>query len=343
MAGVVEIRNRRGLALAGRSDPGRYAALLCALVVYKSSALAAAQKLKSLAEDLTFQVDKTSLKKKRIGAGISAGGGGVAGVAGIAGLFAASPLIPAVLLTGSVILAAGGVVSMLAGLEAERSKKRIVADVEDIFKDLELKGTHVQNEIKNLMDTQDDDKVLVIDRLMDQLREDMKALPLSDANLPRLWNLLNILETLREASSKVSQDWKELASNAGKLFAFLVPVGLSQTSQTAAITEAQPKVLDNPTDAKLSALDNQQPNTQYASYGQVGKVVYVVNLFGNLVATCLSIKEMNDITDQLNELENARSATDRERIYRGVAASLHSKALDLEDILKRLSNEYLQL
>ena len=343
MAGIVEIRNHRGLALAGRTGPSRYEPLMSAVDEFKSRAMRAAKKLKSLAEDLTFQVDKTSLKDRQVGALISFGGGGVASVAGIAGLFAASPLIPAAMLAGSVISVAGFVVSTLAGQEAEKSKKSILADVEDIFKDLELKGTHVQNEIKNLMDTQDDDKVLVIDRLMDQLREDMKALPLSDANLPRLWNLLNILETLREASSNVSQDWKELASNAGKLFAFLVPVGLSQTSQTAAITEAQPKVLDNPTDAKLSALDNQQPNTQYASYGQVGKVVYVVNLFGNLVATCLSIKEMNDITDQLNELEKARSATDRERIYRGVAASLHSKALDLEDILKRLSNEYLQL
>ena len=337
MAGVVEIRNRRGLALAGRSDPGRYAALLCALVVYKSSALAAAQKLKSLAEDLTFQVDKTSLKKKRIGAGISAGGGGVAGVAGIAGLFAASPLIPAVLLTGSVILAAGGVVSMLAGLEAERSKKRIVADVEDIFKDLELKVADVQNEIQNLVDTRDDN-VRELDRLMEQLKEDMTALPLSDANLPRLTDLLNILEHLREAYSEVPEDWMDWAKNgllnAWHMTAPLVPVGLSQ--MVAGHAEACTEGMEACKHAWLSACDKQKPQ-HFNCYGLGGKVVYVAGLGVNVASTVWSLMEVYTITARLEELKKAGSSgADRER---GMAAHLQRKASDLEIRLKFLFGE----
>ena len=248
----------------------------------------------------------------------------MASVAGIAGLLTTSPLILPALLLGSAISGVGFVVTKLAEQDHEESEQSILVDVEHIFEDLVLKGTHLQNEIKHLADMEDDNKVLVINRLVNQLREDMKTLHPSDSNLPPLENLLNILENLRKAYSKVTQNLGELAFNAREML--LVPVGLSQT-------DLKPSTL----------LDIQKQNTQFASYGPVGKVVHMVGLFGNLAATGWSIKELNDLTDQLSELETARNAPDMERIYRGVAASLHRMALDLEDVHRRLSDESLQL
>ena len=321
---VIKYLNQGGFALKGRTDPVRYKALIKALDEFKFRASADAKRLKSLAENLTFQVEKTSLRNRRVGAGISFGGGIVASVAGIAGLLTTSPLILPALLLGSAISGVGFVVSKLAEQDHEESEQSILVDVEHIFEDLVLKGTHLQNEIKHLADMEDDNKVLVINRLVNQLREDMKTLHPSDSNLPPLENLLNILENLRKAYSKVTQNLGELAFNAREML--LVPIGLSQT-------DLKPSTL----------LDIQKQNTQFASYGPVGKVVHMVGLFGNLAATGWSIKELNDLTDQLSELETARNAPDMERIYRGVAASLHRMALDLEDVHRRLSDESLQL
>ncbi len=164
MAGMMEIRSRRDMTQLGRpDDTRRYAPLLCALTVYKSGAARAAKKYKELAADLTFNLDMEVIRRKRGGSIAAAAGAGMAAVGGIVGLLAISTLAPVAMLVGGVAGAAGGVISVLAGHQATQNRKRVLAEVNTIVQELEVKVTAVTREIQQLVGCcEEEDNVKVL-------------------------------------------------------------------------------------------------------------------------------------------------------------------------------------
>jgi hypothetical protein len=351
---ALEIHERHGRAQVGQAGAGRYTALVCALAAYHASATTAAQKLKNMAAELTFKVDKTQIKKQCVGSGVMAGGAGLASVAGIAGLFAASPLIPAALVVGGVMSASGLAVSFGAGREAEARRKRLLAEVEHLFQDLEQKLVKIQGEIQSLVGGSWGNNVVELDQLLVQLCEDMTdpvTRLVDGGQIPRLADLLEILNNLGAAISEIPEEWKLNADNLLCLWHALgqqVPAGLSMMASgqaasclpaTAAANVATKE--ERCSHGYFAACDKGKPR-HFQCYSTGGKVLYVAGLAVNVASTVWSVMEVQSLTNKLKELDAIETAGEKEEssdkgsIYRGVAAYLYNKGEDLEVKLRIL-------
>jgi hypothetical protein len=325
------------------------------LAVYHTSAAAAAKKLRSLADELTFKMETTLLKKKRVGSGVSAGGTGLATVAGIAGFFLTGPLIPAALVVGGVVSASGLAVSIAAGREAEANRKCAQDEVERMFQELEKKLTKIQVEIQHLVGGSQDDDVAELDQLLVQLREDM-ADPMTGLvrteQIPRLANLWEILNNLRWAYNEIPEDWRQTAQNnllsLWHAIGPLVPVGLSVMAdggQAATVANCKAAaaaniVKEEPCSHRYFAACDKGKQQHVKCYSTGGKVLYMAGLAVNVLSTAWSVYEVHSLTNKLKELEAMEASKgDRSVIYRGIAAHLNDKAVDLETRLKFLFND----
>jgi hypothetical protein len=103
------------------------------------------------------------IRRKRGGSIAAAAGAGMAAVGGIVGLLAISTLAPVAMLVGGVTGAAGGVISALAGHQATQNRKRVLAEVNTIVGELEVKVTAVTHEIQQLVGCcEEEDNVKVL-------------------------------------------------------------------------------------------------------------------------------------------------------------------------------------
>jgi hypothetical protein len=355
MAEAKEICRSNGLLQSSRVDVSKYNALFVALAAYRTSAAAAAQQLRDMANELTFKVDSTLLKKQRVGSGVTAGGAGLATLAGIAGLFATGPLIPAALIVGGVVSAGGLAVSFGAGREAEASRKGMLEDVERIFQELEQKLARIQLEIQSLVGDSRDDNVAELDQLIAQLSEDMTD---SLAQIPRMTDLREILTNLRRAYSEIPEDWREWAKNnllsVWHVAGPHVPVGLSMMAggQPAKSCKAAPAAnmakKGRCSHRYFSACDKGKAQ-HFSCYTKVGKVVYVAGLAVNVASTVWSVMEVHSLTKKLKELEAKETAVKGKRdissvndgiYHRDIAAHLYNKAADLETRLAVLFPDF---
>jgi hypothetical protein len=78
-------------------------------------------------------------------------------VGGIVGLLAISTLAPVAMLVGGVTGAAGGVISALAGHQETQNRKRVLAEVNTIVQELEVKVTAVTREIQQLVGCEEEE------------------------------------------------------------------------------------------------------------------------------------------------------------------------------------------
>lgn len=325
MAGIEVIRNRRGFAESSQlATIQRYSPLICALVLFRRASQEAVQQLKHLADELTFQVDRNAMEKKRTGSRLAAAGGGVATVGGILALATVTPLIPFFLLGGGVTSVVGGIISSAADWEAKQKRQEAGEEVNRIFVQLEAKLTAVRTEIQNLVGTKVDN-AKELDELMYQLRVDIASLPAANAMyLPQMRDLEKTLSNMRTAYSQVPQQLWEKTKNFLFTAWYIVPCMAGLMIEECATVTA-----DACTHAWASACD-QDKSRHLDCYGRLGKGLFILSVVGNMASTVWSAQAAQEMTEKLRRLEAAENVADKERAYKDLAKHLHDQASDLE-------------
>ena len=108
---------------------------------------------------------------------------------------------------------------------------------------------------------------------------------------------------------------------------------------TGKAAEMTGKAADKCSHAWLEACNNDRKQ-HFNCYTPVGKAVYAVGMAVNMASSYMSAMEAVALTKRLEALEAAADKnSNRELVYRGLAALLHGMACDLETRLRILFGE----
>jgi hypothetical protein len=132
----------------------------------------------------------------------------------------------------------------------------------------------------------------------------------------------------------------EMTSNA----AGMIDKGAKMTGKAAKMTGKAAEMTgkataDECSHAWLEACNNDKKQ-HFNCYTPVGKAVYAVGMAVNMASSYMSAMEAVALTKRLEALEAAADkSSDKELVYRGLAALLHGMACDLETRLRILFGE----
>ncbi len=107
---------------------------------------------------------------------------------------------------------------------------------------------------------------------------------------------------------------------------------------TGKAAEMTGKAADECSHAWLEACNNDRKQ-HFNCYTPVGKAVYLGGMGMNMVTSFMSAREAVKLTKELEALEAADRSSNKELVYRDLAALLHGMACDLETRLSILFGE----
>ncbi len=107
---------------------------------------------------------------------------------------------------------------------------------------------------------------------------------------------------------------------------------------TGKAAEMTGKAADECSHAWLEACNNDRKQ-HFNCYTPVGKAVYAVGMAVNMASRYMSAMEAVELAKRLEALEAADRSSNKELVYRGLAALLHGMACDLETRLRILFGE----
>jgi len=307
----------------------KYDNLLCAVERYKVNGLFTAERFSKLAEQLT-NASGNSMRSRRAVKITQAVGGSTAVAASIAGMSIASPMLLPAMLVGSSI-AVGTQLDIVrrkrsfASLESDIRKK-----VSQLLEELKEEDERLQSAMEDLVgiDRNTLGTIGIINMVLEKMRADFSQTDEIEQDR-KLFNTI----------SKLKKDLTDFQSNYGSYFdketlavisSLLPPVG--GIKQIFNSTSA-----DSCSHSMFKKCDNGK-KSNFACYGNLGKSVYVLTLVVNIVSTCVSAMEAEELRRKLNAFSEATTVQEKSLIVGGLSEELNYYGETLKDHFQSLNS-----